>query len=762
MNRTRALWPFAALALALAAVFGPAIAQGLLLAPDDGLAQYFPERVMAAEAWRRGEVPFWNPYIFGGMPLLAAMQGGVLYPGNAPFLVLPPVAAMNATVLLAFAVAGAGAYALGRALAMPRAAALVTGLSFMLSGFLVGHLEHVVMVQAAGLIPWVLWAVARHRATGESRYARWGAVFVGLMLLAGHPQIAVYGLAIAAAYGLWAVLGRPALAAPLALMLLLGMGFGLVQLLPTWDLSRLSDRASLGYAQLVEMSLPPRQLATLLFPFLYGAPPAGPFQVPYWGAGPWRNELVGYAGLVPLLLTVAAMPLLKRPGPARFFAGLGLAGLLLALGGFTPLYRLWATVPVLDAFRVPGRHLLEVDLAVAVLAGLGAARLLSLAPSERRRGALWAWAALGLPLVAIAGLLALAGPALAARWQAYAPAGLSLEAVLSPAQPAVWVPLALWAAAGLALWGLGRGARAFAAGAVLVCALDMGLFAAHAGWWASSPRPTALAAMAPMAEARTAALSASAYPYRDLPLLRALGYPVTGSLWGVRAVGGYDPLMPARYSKIMGGVAHSGHLNGAGIWQPGHHGLDLFGARHVVLDAAMPAPPWPAGRFEPLATDALTQRYANHRAMPMAWRPALARVLSPGEVDAGVTADPDLDPRTTVLLETPLTAERVSPGLASVEREGLGRMVVSTRGTGPGVVVVSEGFDPGWHAVLDGRELPVHRAYGLLIGIEVPPGAHRLTLSYEPPLWKAGLAGTGLSLIGWLVWWRRSRRRAAA
>ncbi|MFP5503322.1 MAG: YfhO family protein, partial [Candidatus Sericytochromatia bacterium] len=672
----------------------------------------------------------------------------------------------NMTVLLAYLVAGAGAYAFGRAIAMPRPAALLTGLVFMLSGFLLGHLEHVVVVQAAGLAPWLLFAIERARSSGNPRYFQLGAVITALMILAGHPQTAAFSLLVAAAYGLCRLAGpawrRDALG--LAMTAAIGIGLALMQLLPTWDLARLSDRSALGYQSLIEMSLPPRQLLTLIFPFLFGGAPSTLFPTPYWGAGAWPNELVGYVGLPSLLLAACALPGLKRP-PVAFFAALALVGAVLALGGFTPLYQLWAELPLLNTMRVPGRHLFEVDLAIAVLAGLGLTRLLAMAPADRDRAAMRAWGLLALAAGGLVLALAAVGPGLAARWQAFAPSGLELAAALAPTAAAVWVPLAIAAATGAALLAFrGRGARFWAMAILVVTAADLGLFAWHVGWRQQAPASAPVGEPGRFEPYRTASVAADAYPYRDPALVAALRYPVTSALAGVRSVGGYDPLMPARFARIMDGVAHGGHLALPVIWGPAHHAIDLFGARRVVIETPLLEGGWAdrlaSGRFTEVTSEGPVTVFENQRAMPMAWRPAVAEVHDPARVDALITREPDFDPRTTVLLEAPLAIEQVVPGTASVERHSLNRLTVATQGSGPGVVVVSEGYDPGWRASTGGRQLAVHRANGLLLGIEVPEGAHHIALVYEPPFWRAGLLGSGLSLLALLYWWRRSRATA--
>ena len=80
-------------AIFAAAIFGPVLFAPAGYAPathdSDFYMYYFPMTEMAFEMMRSGAVPLWNPYIFSGMPLLASIEIGVLYPPNWVHLVLP-------------------------------------------------------------------------------------------------------------------------------------------------------------------------------------------------------------------------------------------------------------------------------------------------------------------------------------------------------------------------------------------------------------------------------------------------------------------------------------------------------------------------------------------------------------------------------------------------------------------------------------------------------------------------------------------------
>src|ERR1044072_4032489 len=94
----------AAIAVTLAPLvyFMPALSRGLIVSPDDGILQNVPFRVVAAQIVRSGHLPIWNPYIFSGMPLLGAAQGGILFPLNWFYLVFAASTSSSLMVLCSF------------------------------------------------------------------------------------------------------------------------------------------------------------------------------------------------------------------------------------------------------------------------------------------------------------------------------------------------------------------------------------------------------------------------------------------------------------------------------------------------------------------------------------------------------------------------------------------------------------------------------------------------------------------------------------
>jgi hypothetical protein len=112
-----------------------------------------------------------------------------------------------------------------------------------------------------------------------------------------------------------------------------------------------------------------------------------------------------------------------------------------------------------------------------------------------------------------------------------------------------------------------------------------------------------------------------------------------------------------------------------------------------------------------------------------------------------------------------LAAAAPAPFAGQAERPDSNHLHVSAPGDGWLVVSERLGLFRGWRASLEGADVPIVRANGVLGALAVPPGA-RVELSYRPPGFVAGLlvllAGVGLAVAAELVLRRRRRGRGAA
>jgi hypothetical protein len=64
-------------------------------------------------------------------------------------------------------------------------------------------------------------------------------------------------------------------------------------------------------------------------------------------------------------------------------------------------------------------------------------------------------------------------------------------------------------------------------------------------------------------------------------------------------------------------------------------------------------------------------------------------------------------------------------------------------GDQPTTFVIRESWHPGWHASIDGADVHIRRVSPDFMAVDVPPGAHRIDLQFERPLW---------TWLLWLLW----------
>jgi hypothetical protein len=199
----------------------------------DVLTTFYPIRTLAAHLLAGGEWPFWNRSVYGGVPLLANPQWGLLYPGHWPFLLAPNARIFTAINIVHIAWLGMGIFLwLRRALRRadgrkPVAGPLLGGLLSQVGGWTWAHLAFGAYLQAAAWLPWMLLAFERSREEWAGASGRWtrrawfwaaaGGLAGAMQWLVGAPQLALYCQAGTALYILltgwmrdrtWCALGR--------------------------------------------------------------------------------------------------------------------------------------------------------------------------------------------------------------------------------------------------------------------------------------------------------------------------------------------------------------------------------------------------------------------------------------------------------------------------------------------------------------------------------------------------------------------------
>ncbi len=333
------------------------VLSGDVYQPADGgdlVSFLFPTYRFAAGRLALGELPLWNPTLYGGAPFVADIQAGFLYLPNLILFLLKPQFPYTALQWLSIAHlywAGLGMYVLLRLLRWPlapvmRPAALFGAIAFQYSDPLLLHVGNLNLIAVLSWLPWVMaaLALALEPEPGRQRLAWAGAAgaLFALANYAGHAQSTIYlGLSVAvytllhAAAALWpaAPVGqelpdawgrdeRRRVAGQHALTLVIVLGLAALLsapiLLPALELAGYTARSDFAYQDTVAFSLAPMQAIGLITPGFFGRGPAL-----HWGL--WERVETPYAGVATLLLAAgrAAAGFCQAAAPLVALGGVG-------------------------------------------------------------------------------------------------------------------------------------------------------------------------------------------------------------------------------------------------------------------------------------------------------------------------------------------------------------------------------------------------------------------------------------------------------
>lgn len=734
-----------------------------------------PWKAFAAQSYLRCEAPLWNPYILCGEPLACEAETAAFYPPNAPFLFLPLVPAYNLCLAGHIFLAGLSGYLFVRYIGLSQAGALVSAMTFMLSApFLVRiYAGHFSLICTMAWFPLVLLGLEHFfRKPGAGRACIAGLAW-GMQILAGHPQYAFYGLVGAALYSVFRSAqillaekrARTALglAGGLVLFAASGLILSAVQWLPLLPFIPLSARGGLPYGFSASYSLPPENLFTFLVPGLFG----DMLESPYWGACNFW-EMCAYAGILPLILAGAALCCGRGPYPP-VMAALAAIGILLALGGNTPLFTLFYTfVPGFSLFRGPSKFLFLSSFSIAVLAGLGAESVLQASAGHSRRLRLFLTTGACAAAVLLAAIIftpplerAPGGTFFTSR-QAERPGGQpkpesgeALRARFNNALRGAGRSCAI-ALAGFACCLLVPSLRRFGAAPAL---LFLAFLVCDPGYLVSRYAQVSPASLSEWDGDIVAFFKgrAGSGPFRVLSI-NPNRLPLNGSMYGgIENLEGCTTNALKRIMEVSNLSLDRARETFSQIilFEPRSSLPSLMNTVYLIADSTVPPGALPMKTV--YSTGDLRVLF-NDGALPRAFIAGEARSMGGGAAAAGELFSPRFDPRRTVLLEgedyrmaageeTALSSGEVR-FLKASPRDILLEADVAPPG---GYLVLGDAYYPGWRAYVDGVGRRVLRANYVMRAVRMEEGRHLVRFLYRPGWFYLGaavsIAGAALASI---------------
>jgi hypothetical protein len=720
---------------------------------SDHTRSFYPWLLWARLHIRAGELPQWNPLVLAGTPFYANAQAQLLSPFSIPVWVLPFKYALGVSAALKLWIAALGAFLLSRQLGLRFGAALVSGLAFGFSPFMIVWLSHTVAPVVA-MLPWGVLFAERIAARGRGVDALGLAAVSTVLAVGGHPEsqahvtgaVALYTvirLAVASSLE-WRARARRLgiVAAGVALGILVAAAFLVPFVLSLPNGAGVAARSAGGAETL-------SNLRTLLFPDWWGRPSG----VSVAGGGAFNyNTRDFYAGTVPLALAlIGALDLRawRRTLPVTVLAFLGFAIPL----GLQPFTWLLVHLPPFDR-AVNTRLIMLDDFGVAMLAGFGVERLMSARVGSRRPLGVTAAA-----IVAAAVAVKVSRPT-AHTWRLVehhfaTEVTLPIPGEIELISIVWWLGLAVGFAILLAVRG--RLPALLVPGCVALVLVDVG----HTAWhYQPMPPSNRVFALTPPAIRFLQEHQGSQRVTAIEPAMPA----DTQMVWGLRDIRGLDPPQPSvAYAKLIRlrqtPAPLTSHTGVEKLTPVRTRVLDLLSVRYVLTSPVMKLSRLPGFRYSYRGADASI--YENTRALRRASVPAHVIVRRSDAAARAEIASPGFDPASDVITGSESPAGR---GDVRLIHDGDERVVIAATMRRSGLVVLSDAWSPGWTVTVDGNPATPVRVDTVIRGVVVPRGRHVVTWSYRTPGLVLGtiLSGAGVSIAA--VWagvlaLRRVRRR---
>jgi hypothetical protein len=662
---------------------------------------YFREAILAAR------LPLWNPFVGLGRPFMADIETASLYPPNLLVLPLGVIGGTAAAVFLHQTLAIYGGVRLGEAVGASAGTSWVVGTGFALASPFTARLATGILEGYFSLcwLPALLLFGVRLQDRWSAREGARFAVCVGLTILAGHPPFAYVEflgvfvfLVFRQRWPSGAAERSSALRNALGLGAagVVGVGIAGAQLLPFLELVRQGNRPlnSAGFA--VANGMPPASWLSLLFPTSEAFRPN------------WEYDL--HCGLVPLFAALGGLILL-RDRNVRAFAGMGLAGALLAAGDRTPILG-WIThlLPGAGALRIPSRYGLWLTASILGIGALALSRrsvravpLVVLGFAASVACAVWlepyvvrGQGGAGEYYLSHVGALA-AAAALVVLWHLSAPSPRLSVLVGSAA--------AAFCAANL-LWAIRLEASVYSPygfpiddAAVRAALKKDGLFVASR--------------VPPRVSFDSTTVRENAGMIQGFSSYNGYVAPVLGRTWGYLHTAAGMAESPTDFVRLPKAVAErSSRLDGinlAAAYDPGSRTLSFpptVDPRAYLVFRVVNVSDWKA------AEDTMAARHDFH---------------------------------TTALVERGSAPDFAPPGgnppsEAVITGFAPERVTVTTRAGSPGVLVLAEAWYPGWEATVGDKPAKVFPVNGWMRGVTVPAGQNEVVFTYRSRYLGAGAA----------------------
>lgn len=700
----------------------------------DDFAEYvYPVQSLAAKSFSHGDIPFWNPNSFVGMPFLADIQVGFFYPLNRLLTLFVgaddvlSVPMLQFTLILHFFIAQISMFFAARHFKVSSIGSIISAVSFAFSFLFVCHVFHPMIISHLAWFPLILMLMHKGISEANIKCGIWAGLIFGMTMLSGHPQMTLFTGLFLGFFLLWFLVAdlKKGTFKELSILkyitagvvpFIIALGIFQIQFMPSKELADLSKRNEMTYEKAAEGSLEIEQVFSMIVPKIFGYSNGENTQtVPYYlqanlpdgtfGAPPayyyWETSF--YFGLAAFILGLFAMLTMFKNRMVAFLIAFSIFAFVFALGANGFLLGIFHSLPFFSQLRMPARMMFGLIFAFSLLAGLGFDRL---SESTEKSDLYKLLGAAAFPI--FAALLTAGGilPGMLGAAEKFIP---ELQSFGTTAL--IFALLVL----GVSFLTLKKMIPTVVAGGIIAILAFIDLYIAGSDFNIS---PTSISKQYEL-PAETIKAFTPTYPndiFRVNMRMYSPSYMAMkrnqGMVTGIELVEGYNPLILQRVVPPLNtkGEIHS-----------------LFNVKYeIAIDSVRGIP------YFSEKQDRLPRAYFVNSAV----------IKNESSVEQFMRNN-KVDYSKTVVLEENLPfslpiSDSISRGDVKITEYYANRFKIQVDAAANGVLCLSEIYYPAWKAYVDGKEAKIYRSNYCFRALALAQGKHNIEFVYESSAFSAG------------------------
>lgn len=263
---------------------------------SDAVSLFYPPKALAADFIKKGELPLWNPYMFGGYPLFASVQFGLLFPTMIFYLIFKTTLAWTLQTISQPILASFFMYLLLRHFKLDKLSSIFGSIAYGFGGFTILWMQWNTQANTALFLPILILLEDKYLTSKQLKWGVLFSIFISLQILAGYLPVLPFTLV---SLIMWLVFkARRKFSLTIILFILLGILLSSVFSLPVSE-HILTSQRQVEVLVSGEPFISPINLITLIAPDFFGNDATRNF----WGSGD-HMDFTLYTGIVTLIFAL--------------------------------------------------------------------------------------------------------------------------------------------------------------------------------------------------------------------------------------------------------------------------------------------------------------------------------------------------------------------------------------------------------------------------------------------------------------------------